>query len=288
MGDPFFCFGEPTEVRRERERERTTTTTTMSVSMSTSQRVAARTTSSSRPHLAPRKAAGNQRRRCAHSGITKATKDREMWYPGAVPPKYLDGTMLGDYGFDPLRLGQNENLVEYYREAELMNGRWAMVACVGILFTEAAGLPDFVQAATVDYGISYKVLVITEVIVMGFFEYYRSKNYAKTGECSLLLQAPFDPLKLKTEETKLKELKNGRLAMLAFLGFCSQYAVRGKGPIACFKDHIADPTHQTIYTSKVGLEFTVFVVALCVLPMVIEAFKSIGGDSEDEFRPIPW
>merc|ERR1739848_404902 len=26
------------------------------------------------------------------------------------------------------------------------------------------------------------------------------------GECSLLMQAPFDPLKLKTEETKLKEL----------------------------------------------------------------------------------
>jgi len=27
-----------------------------------------------------------------------ANADREMWYPGAVAPKYLDGTMAGDYG----------------------------------------------------------------------------------------------------------------------------------------------------------------------------------------------
>jgi hypothetical protein len=27
-----------------------------------------------------------------------ANADRELWYPGAVAPKYLDGTMAGDYG----------------------------------------------------------------------------------------------------------------------------------------------------------------------------------------------
>ena len=223
------------------------------------------------------------------SRVVARAAEREMWDPGAVAPKHLDGSMAGDYGFDPLRLGANPNLINYYREAELMNGRWAMVAVVGILFTEASGLPDFVQAATVDYGLPFQTLVITEVIVMGIFEYYRSKNFAKTGECSLLMQAPFDPLKLKTEETKLKELKNGRLAMLAFLGFCSQYAVRGKGPIACFKDHIADPAHQNIYDSSVGFEFTIFIVSLCILPTIVEAFKALGDpDSEDEFRPIPW
>ena len=52
---------------------------------------------------------------------------------------------------------------------------------------------------------------------------------------------PFDPMGMRSEETKLKELKNGRLAMLAFIGFCSQAAVRGLGPIDCLKQHIADP-----------------------------------------------
>jgi hypothetical protein len=52
---------------------------------------------------------------------------------------------------------------------------------------------------------------------------------------------PFDPLGMRSEEKKLKELKNGRLAMLAFIGFCSQAAVRGLGPIDCLKQHIADP-----------------------------------------------
>lgn len=56
--------------------------------------------------------------------------------------------------------------------------------------------------------------------------------------------APFDPAGLKSEQMKVRELKNGRLAMLAFLGFCSQAAVTGDGPIECFKKHLDDPFHN--------------------------------------------
>lgn len=55
---------------------------------------------------------------------------------------------------------------------------------------------------------------------------------------------PFDPVNLRSEENKLKELKNGRLAMVASVGFVSQYLVTGKGPIDNLKDHIADPFHN--------------------------------------------
>jgi hypothetical protein len=60
-------------------------------------------------------------------------------------------------------------------------------------------------------------------------------------QTGVLNMFPFDPMGMRSEETKLKELKNGRLAMLAFIGFCSQAAVRGLGPVDCLKQHIADP-----------------------------------------------
>ena len=52
----------------------------------------------------------------------------------------------GDYGFDPLSLGANKDALPWYREAELMNGRWAMMATAGILFTDAIGAPHFWEA----------------------------------------------------------------------------------------------------------------------------------------------
>jgi Chlorophyll A-B binding protein len=99
---------------------------------------------------------------------------------------------------------------------------------------------------------------------------------------------PFDPLGMSSEEMKLKEVKNGRLAMIALVGFCSQAAVQGMGPIDCLKAHIADPTHANVYTSKVAPEFTFAVVCLTLAPMVIEARKSVAGSDEDQFKPIPW
>lgn len=49
------------------------------------------------------------------------------------------------------------------------------------------------------------------------------------------------------------QVKNGRLAMLAFIGFCSQAAVRGMGPIDCLKMHMDDPWHNNSeWTSRLG------------------------------------
>merc|ERR1719171_2842597 len=62
-------------------------------------------------------------------------------YSASIPflkkPPALDGSMAGDVGFDPLgftttitELGGDLN---YVREAELMHGRQAMLACVGMV-----------------------------------------------------------------------------------------------------------------------------------------------------------
>ena len=63
-------------------------------------------------------------------------------------------------------------------------------------------------------------------------------------QSGLLNQVPFDPLGLRNEDTQEKEIKNGRLAMVAFVGFASQAAVQGKGPIESLKYHLADPIHH--------------------------------------------
>jgi hypothetical protein len=201
---------------------------------------------------------------------------REMWYPGATGPAHLDNSMAGDYGFDPLRLGTNPERLRWFREAELTNGRWAMAAVAGILFTDLVGLPKWWEAGAQKYAIGNQALALIEVIVMGFLEAARYEGYKKTGAAGVLNMFPFDPMGMRSKETELKELKNGRLAMLAFMGFASTAAVNGKGPIESLTTHIADPTHNNIFTSSVGKESAVTVAVLSVLPIIIEATKTLS------------
>ena len=68
----------------------------------------------------------------------------------------------------------------------------------------------------------------------------------------------FDPLNLakdpkEFEVLKVKEIKNGRLAMMAMLGFAGQTYSTGEGPVACLAKHLADPFHNTVATNAVAL-----------------------------------
>lgn len=44
---------------------------------------------------------------------SKPSSDRRLWYPGAIAPEWLDGSLVGDYGFDPFGLGKPAEYLQF-------------------------------------------------------------------------------------------------------------------------------------------------------------------------------
>lgn len=190
----------------------------------------------------------------ARQAISVEAADRQMWLVGAEPPAHLDGKLAGDFGFDPLGLGTDPERLKWYAEAELQNGRWAMMAVAGILGTSLLGIDGpWYMVGTKEFDVPFLPLVAIQFAVMGFIEQKRLEGFKATGSTGLLNFFPFDPLNMSSPDMKVKEIKNGRLAMLAFVGFMMQALVTRTGPLENLTAHLADPTMSNITTSVMKL-----------------------------------
>lgn len=172
--------------------------------------------------------------------------------------------------FDPLELGSdefweqsNESTIGFLREAEIKHGRIAMFAFVGYcvhangitwpwpMQMDGTPFPTVTSAPEAWDQISdaAKWQIITFV---GFLEFYREvtgTHYMRGGKPgdfpdfdasvipggALNFYDPFGWSKQRSEEDKadglLKEVNNGRLAMLGIMGFLAEGKVEGSVPL---------------------------------------------------------
>ncbi|MEW5303681.1 MAG: hypothetical protein WDW36_006350 [Sanguina aurantia] len=164
-----------------------------------------------------------------------------------TPPAHLKGKLAGDSGFDPLGLGQSPDRLAWYAEAEKTNGRWAMLGVAGILGTEALGVPTkWYEAGAATYDIPLLPQLGILFPTLGFFETKRYIGFKQTGTSGFINSFPFDPIGLNSPLNATKEVKNGRLAMVAFVGFLGQALVTRTTPIEGLTKHLADPFARNI------------------------------------------
>ena len=186
------------------------------------------------------------------------------------PPPWLDGTLPGDYGWDILSLGKDPGHLDRYVELELLHARWAMLGALGALIPEAlqhAGITEFLEpvwwkvgAAKLQTGedLNYlgiaglrvaggqgvAIIAVCQFLLMFGPEYARFCGIEALEPLGVYLPGDknypgswlFDPLGLsqdakRYELMRVREIKNGRLAMVGWVGFFVQAAVTKQGPL---------------------------------------------------------
>ncbi|KAJ6319375.1 hypothetical protein OIU78_014900 [Salix suchowensis] len=202
--------------------------------------------------------------RAASTPPVKQGADRQLWFASKQSLSYLDGSLPGDFGFDPLGLSDPEGTggfiePKWLAYGEIINGRYAMLGAVGAIVPEILGkaglippetaLPWFKTGSTGDSRTGQIPGSMGKQYFLGFEKYLGGSGEPAYPGGPLFNPLGFGKDEKSLKELKLKEVKNGRLAMLAILGYFVQGLVTGVGPYQNLLDHLADPVNNNVLTS---------------------------------------
>jgi len=217
---------------------------------------------------------GKKKKAAPAPKVTGASPSAEAWanagpsvaLPFANAPATLDGSMLGDVGFDPLgfstvpvgpwftglegRNGQLGNLA-WYREAELIHGRIAQVAVVGFLAPGLFGtLPGNEWTGVDAYSNLNPLEAFSQVPGAAILQIFLFMTYLEIRRINIIKEEgeDYQPGDLRIgqgegrwnpwgleyseeayEEKRLQELKHCRLAMIGVFGLWAQAQASGVG-----------------------------------------------------------
>eukprot|EP00339_Tiarina_fusa_P018889 CAMPEP_0117045338 /NCGR_PEP_ID=MMETSP0472-20121206/31370_1 /TAXON_ID=693140 ORGANISM="Tiarina fusus, Strain LIS" /NCGR_SAMPLE_ID=MMETSP0472 /ASSEMBLY_ACC=CAM_ASM_000603 /LENGTH=203 /DNA_ID=CAMNT_0004757311 /DNA_START=10 /DNA_END=621 /DNA_ORIENTATION=+ len=154
-------------------------------------------------------------------------------------PLPLTGTSVN---FDPCGFAERApEWLPWFREAELKHGRAAMLATVGFVMPEFFRVPgeQFSFDAIPKVIDAHDALPDSMIQIFGWISFLEACSFPALANMNEYDRAPgdfgFDPLGLfptdpaKQAEYQLKELKNGRLAMIGIGGMVAGAAVSGHG-----------------------------------------------------------
>lgn len=180
-----------------------------------------------------------------------------------------------------------------------------MLAVAGILIPEWLDSLGFInnfswfEAGSREYFADPMTLFVVQMVLMGWVEGRRWADMINPGCVDIEPKLPnkkkpkpdvgypgglwFDPFMWGRGSPepvmvlRTKEIKNGRLAMLAFTGFVFQAIYTGQSPLENLSAHLADPGHVNIFSVTTTFILFSYICNECEINVSNKLFMSFSG-----------